>query len=144
MLCRMEIKKHRKRWSRGEGSQQAPSASYSTKCFLLTQSLFFFICNLSLVHRFIISSLCSRLRFSWPSMQEALAQVQTERDELKEKIEKVHSAAQAERIKMAAEIEDLIHTKTTLEERLIELIRQAKNDSFILSFFLSFFYVLFI
>ncbi|KAK3518816.1 hypothetical protein QTP70_014873, partial [Hemibagrus guttatus] len=56
-------------------------------------------------------------------VQEALGLVQTERDDLKEKLEKVQSDAQAEQTKMAAEIEDLSHTKITLEERLIELIR---------------------
>ncbi|MCI4387760.1 hypothetical protein PGIGA_G00077880 [Pangasianodon gigas] len=57
-------------------------------------------------------------------VQEALALAETERDKLKEKMEKVQSHAQAEQIKMAAEIEDLSHIKTTLEERLIELIRE--------------------
>ncbi|XP_046725451.1 FYVE and coiled-coil domain-containing protein 1 isoform X2 [Silurus meridionalis] len=57
-------------------------------------------------------------------VEEALAVVQTERDELKEKMEKIRSEAQVEQIKMAAEIEDLSHVKTTLEERLIELIRE--------------------
>lgn len=56
--------------------------------------------------------------------QVALALARTERDELKEKMEKVQSDAQAEQIKMAAEIEDINHTKTTLEERLIELIKE--------------------
>ncbi|XP_058266430.1 FYVE and coiled-coil domain-containing protein 1 isoform X2 [Hemibagrus wyckioides] len=56
-------------------------------------------------------------------VQEALGLAQSERDELKEKLEKIQSDTQAEQTKMAAEIEDLSHTKTTLEERLIELIR---------------------
>ncbi|KAM9445032.1 FYVE and coiled-coil domain-containing protein 1 [Clarias gariepinus] len=56
-------------------------------------------------------------------VQEALALAQTERDELKEAVEKLQSETKAEQIKMAAEIDDLGHVKTTLEERLIELIR---------------------
>ncbi|XP_060749722.1 FYVE and coiled-coil domain-containing protein 1 [Tachysurus vachellii] len=56
-------------------------------------------------------------------VQEALALAQTEKGQLKEKLEKVQSDAQAEQIKMAAETEDLSNTKTKLEERLIELIR---------------------
>ncbi|TSL61155.1 FYVE and coiled-coil domain-containing protein 1 [Bagarius yarrelli] len=60
-------------------------------------------------------------------MQDALALAQRERDVLKEKLAKVQSDARAERIKMAAEIEDLGNTKTTLEERLIELIRQVQH-----------------
>lgn len=88
-----------------------------SNCFLLTQCLFL--------------TLASSL-FSWSSVQEALALAQTEKGELKEKVEKVQSDAQAEQIKMAAEIEDLSNTKTKLEERLIELIRQVQHGSLVL------------
>lgn len=87
-------------------------------CFLLTQCLFSDICNIPFC--FFCLSL---FLVSWPSVQEALGLAQTEQDELKEKLEKIQSDAQAEQAKMAAEIEDLSQTKTTLEERLIELIR---------------------
>ncbi|XP_076840632.1 FYVE and coiled-coil domain-containing protein 1 isoform X2 [Brachyhypopomus gauderio] len=63
------------------------------------------------------------LRQSVISTEEALAVLQRERKELMETVEKIRSDAQAREFKMAAEIEDLGCTKSTLEERLIELLR---------------------
>uniref|UniRef100_A0A667XZR7 FYVE and coiled-coil domain-containing protein 1 n=1 Tax=Myripristis murdjan TaxID=586833 RepID=A0A667XZR7_9TELE len=53
----------------------------------------------------------------------ALSAVQTVRDELKEKLEKAEADKQTSHLKMSAEIDDLIRTKSNLEERLIELIK---------------------
>uniref|UniRef100_A0A667XZT7 FYVE and coiled-coil domain-containing protein 1 n=1 Tax=Myripristis murdjan TaxID=586833 RepID=A0A667XZT7_9TELE len=55
--------------------------------------------------------------------EEALSAVQTVRDELKEKLEKAEADKQTSHLKMSAEIDDLIRTKSNLEERLIELIK---------------------
>ncbi|XP_072553437.1 FYVE and coiled-coil domain-containing protein 1 [Salminus brasiliensis] len=63
------------------------------------------------------------LRESVKSAEDALRVAQKEQEELGEKLEKVVSEAQAQQLKMTAEIDDLGHTKSTLEERLIELIK---------------------
>ncbi|XP_062871723.1 FYVE and coiled-coil domain-containing protein 1 [Trichomycterus rosablanca] len=55
--------------------------------------------------------------------EQTLGAVQQESDELKVKLPKVLSDAQTKQLRMAAEIEDLTQTRSTLEERLIELIR---------------------
>uniref|UniRef100_W5K243 FYVE and coiled-coil domain-containing protein 1 n=1 Tax=Astyanax mexicanus TaxID=7994 RepID=W5K243_ASTMX len=64
-----------------------------------------------------------QLRDSLKSAEEALMVAQKEQEEMREKLEKVQGEAQAEQFKMAAEIDDLSSTKSTLEERLIELIK---------------------
>ncbi|KAL7864145.1 hypothetical protein AOLI_G00155650 [Acnodon oligacanthus] len=63
------------------------------------------------------------LRDSVTRAEEALGVVQREREELSEKMDMVKSEAQAQQLKMTAEIDDLSLTKSTLEERLIELIK---------------------
>ncbi|XP_066528587.1 FYVE and coiled-coil domain-containing protein 1 [Hoplias malabaricus] len=63
------------------------------------------------------------LRERATSAEETLGLVQKECEVLREQLVKVQSEAEAQQLKMAAEIEDLGHTKTTLEERLIELIK---------------------
>ncbi|KAI4894239.1 hypothetical protein NFI96_025427, partial [Prochilodus magdalenae] len=63
------------------------------------------------------------LRESVTSAKEALGVVQKEREELRDQLDKVQSEAQTQQLKMAAEIDDLSRTKSTLEERLIELIK---------------------
>uniref|UniRef100_A0AAY4CB59 Uncharacterized protein n=1 Tax=Denticeps clupeoides TaxID=299321 RepID=A0AAY4CB59_9TELE len=60
-----------------------------------------------------------KLREKIVSTEEALCVEREERQRLKEKAEQLDTEA----VKMAAEIEDLSNTKTNLEERLIELIK---------------------
>ncbi|KAL7864146.1 hypothetical protein AOLI_G00155660 [Acnodon oligacanthus] len=45
------------------------------------------------------------------------------REELREKLDKVQSVLQAQQLKMANEINDLSHSKSTLEKQLIKLIK---------------------
>ena len=49
--------------------------------------------------------------------------MRTVSEELRERLEKTEAEKQSDHQKMTAEIEDLSGTKTTLEERLIELLR---------------------
>ncbi|XP_026055533.1 FYVE and coiled-coil domain-containing protein 1-like isoform X2 [Carassius auratus] len=64
-----------------------------------------------------------QLQESVSSTKEALSEVQKERKELKQKLDKVLTEAQNQQLQMSAELEDLGQTKVNLEERLIELIR---------------------
>ncbi|TRY67976.1 hypothetical protein DNTS_035544 [Danionella cerebrum] len=59
-------------------------------------------------------------------LQETLSrsrEAERERDEMKQKLDQVLIEAQKEHLQFTAELEDLGQTKTNLEERLIELIR---------------------
>lgn len=64
-----------------------------------------------------------KLLQSVTSNEEALGDIQREKDELKKKLDQVLTETQNQQIRMAAELEDLGQTKNNLEERLIELIR---------------------
>uniref|UniRef100_A0A3P8XCK0 FYVE and coiled-coil domain-containing protein 1 n=1 Tax=Esox lucius TaxID=8010 RepID=A0A3P8XCK0_ESOLU len=64
-----------------------------------------------------------QLRQSVTSAEEALAAVQAVREELKQKLEQAEVEKHNHYLRTTAEIDDLYRTKSTLEERLIELIK---------------------
>lgn len=64
-----------------------------------------------------------QLRHDACSTQDAHLAAQALCEELKQKLDAAEADKQTQTMKMAAEIDDLNRTKTTLEERLIELIR---------------------
>ncbi|XP_012720274.2 FYVE and coiled-coil domain-containing protein 1 [Fundulus heteroclitus] len=64
-----------------------------------------------------------QLRSSAASFEEAHLTAQTLCEELKQKLEATEAAKQSQCLTMTAEIDDLNSTKTNLEERLIELIK---------------------
>ncbi|KAF1385786.1 hypothetical protein PFLUV_G00111390 [Perca fluviatilis] len=64
-----------------------------------------------------------QLRDAVTSAEEAHSAVQKVSEELKQKLNANEAASQNQGLKMTAEIDDLNRTKTILEERLIELIR---------------------
>ncbi|XP_052383349.1 FYVE and coiled-coil domain-containing protein 1-like isoform X2 [Oncorhynchus keta] len=64
-----------------------------------------------------------RLRDSVTSAEEALLEVQAAREELKKKLEQAEVDKHSHCLRTTAEIDDLYRTKSTLEERLIELIK---------------------
>ncbi|XP_030228473.1 FYVE and coiled-coil domain-containing protein 1 [Gadus morhua] len=64
-----------------------------------------------------------QLKEAVSSTEEALTALRTVSEELRERLEKTEAEKQSDHQKMTAEIEDLSGTKTTLEERLIELLR---------------------
>nr|XP_046157527.1 FYVE and coiled-coil domain-containing protein 1-like isoform X1 [Oncorhynchus gorbuscha] len=64
-----------------------------------------------------------RLRDSVTSAKEALLEVQAAREELKKKLEQAENDKHSHCLRTTAEIDDLYRTKSTLEERLIELIK---------------------
>ncbi|XP_040895976.1 FYVE and coiled-coil domain-containing protein 1 [Toxotes jaculatrix] len=64
-----------------------------------------------------------QLRDAVSSAEEAHLAMQKECEELQQKLKTVDADRQSQYLKMAAEIDDLNRTKTNLEERLIELIR---------------------
>ncbi|XP_051517805.1 FYVE and coiled-coil domain-containing protein 1-like isoform X2 [Myxocyprinus asiaticus] len=64
-----------------------------------------------------------QLQESVTSTKEALSELQEEKEVLKQRLDQVLTDAQNQHIRMAAELEDLGQTKSNLEERLIELIR---------------------
>lgn len=57
------------------------------------------------------------------SAEDALADVQKVKEELKQRVDKAEADKQNHHLKMSAEIDDLCRTKSNLEERLIELIK---------------------
>uniref|UniRef100_A0A8C6Q5X9 FYVE and coiled-coil domain-containing protein 1 n=1 Tax=Nothobranchius furzeri TaxID=105023 RepID=A0A8C6Q5X9_NOTFU len=61
--------------------------------------------------------------FSFLSAQEAHLSLQTLCEELKQKLKKTEAEKQTQYVQLTAEIEDMNTTKTNLEERLIELIK---------------------
>ncbi|KAM3876458.1 FYVE and coiled-coil domain-containing protein 1 [Diretmus argenteus] len=63
------------------------------------------------------------LRHSVSSAEDALSAVQKVREELKQKLDRAEADKQSHHLKMSSEIDDLCRTKTNLEERLIELIK---------------------
>uniref|UniRef100_A0A673XFL2 FYVE and coiled-coil domain-containing protein 1 n=1 Tax=Salmo trutta TaxID=8032 RepID=A0A673XFL2_SALTR len=64
-----------------------------------------------------------RLRDSVTSAEEVLLAVQAAREELKKKLEQAEVDKNSHYLRTTAEIDDLYRTKSTLEERLIELIK---------------------
>ncbi|XP_059197312.1 FYVE and coiled-coil domain-containing protein 1 [Centropristis striata] len=64
-----------------------------------------------------------QLRNALTSAEEELSAVQKVCEELKQKLNTTEADKQSQSLKMTAEIDDLNRTKTNLEERLIELIR---------------------
>ncbi|XP_071403032.1 FYVE and coiled-coil domain-containing protein 1 [Centroberyx affinis] len=64
-----------------------------------------------------------QLRGSVSSGEDALSALQKVHEELKQKLDKAEADKQSHHLKMSAEIDDLSRTKTNLEERLIELIK---------------------
>ncbi|XP_067086634.1 FYVE and coiled-coil domain-containing protein 1 [Osmerus mordax] len=64
-----------------------------------------------------------RLKDSVASTEVVLSDVQKVRDELQLKLERAEASNQNQNLTMAAEIDDLCRTKSYLEERLIELIK---------------------
>uniref|UniRef100_A0A673XIH9 FYVE and coiled-coil domain autophagy adaptor 1 n=1 Tax=Salmo trutta TaxID=8032 RepID=A0A673XIH9_SALTR len=66
-----------------------------------------------------------RLRDSVTSAEEVLLAVQAAREELKKKLEQAEVDKNSHYLRTTAEIDDLYRTKSTLEERLIELIKYA-------------------
>uniref|UniRef100_A0A8C9ZGN8 FYVE and coiled-coil domain-containing protein 1 n=1 Tax=Sander lucioperca TaxID=283035 RepID=A0A8C9ZGN8_SANLU len=70
---------------------------------------------------FAVAILCT-IVFSFCA-EEAHSAVQKVSEELKQKLNTTEAASQSQCLKMTAEIDDLNRTKTILEERLIELIR---------------------
>ncbi|XP_046905511.1 FYVE and coiled-coil domain-containing protein 1 [Hypomesus transpacificus] len=64
-----------------------------------------------------------RLKYSVASTEEVLSDAQKVRDELQLKLDRAEASNQNQNLTMAAEIDDLCRTKSYLEERLIELIK---------------------
>jgi len=57
--------------------------------------------------------------------EDALSALRNISEELRDTLEKTEAEKQSERLQMCAEIDDLSRTKSTLEERLIELLKYA-------------------
>ncbi|XP_051515440.1 FYVE and coiled-coil domain-containing protein 1-like isoform X2 [Myxocyprinus asiaticus] len=64
-----------------------------------------------------------QLQESVTRTKEALSELQKEKEKLKKSLDQVLTDAQNQHLRMAAELEDLGQTKSNLEERLIELLK---------------------